>query len=386
MSRIDYSKFAGGGRIVSAAFVLILIALSNSAFGQTAEKTVTFYNSYGYLQNDLWTIPLKVWVHEQPDFARRLGARAARSQIQEHAELTELTANQIAYFDERARAFIADSESREVVRIKFNNDSDDIIYRIKNNDGRARTDRNGLVSGSIQLTAAKAAILLDAQDSSDGWLEFKAVSKDHGGTGRIRLIPPFGVSVISDVDDTVKVTDIPLGEPEVLRNTFFRVFRAAPCMADQYSALGAKTAFHYVSGGPWQLYGPLEEFLFSATSGFPRGSFHMKDVRTNPFESESYSDVWNLIASGSQQVTFEQKIRQITELMERFPDREFVLIGDSGEKDPEVFAHIRQIFTDREIRIYIRDVVEAASLTPHRLENMKVISSNPESVEDCRIG
>ncbi len=199
-----------------AAIVSLLgvLALPVPAFAQAPEKSVTFYHSYGYLENELWTIPLKVWVHEEPDFVRRLAARAARSQIRKHADLADLSAEQIRHYDKRTRAFIADSESREVVRIRFDDDVDAINYRITDNEGRARTDRNGIVSGSIQLTAAKAAFLLDAQESKDGWLMFQAVSKDHGGTGRVRLIPPTGVSVISDVDDTIKVTDIPRGEVE----------------------------------------------------------------------------------------------------------------------------------------------------------------------------
>jgi len=337
------------------------------------------------LEDQLWNIPLKAWVHEKPDLARRLAARAARSQIQKHAQLEDLSAEEIAYFDHRAYDFIADSESREVVDIKFAGDVDDVAYRLKDANGRTHTDRNGLIAGKIRLTTEKAAFLLQAQESDNGWLRYSVVSNDHGGNGRIRLIPPTGVSVISDIDDTIKVTNIPLGEVEVLRNTFFREFKYAPCMARQYSSMGRETAFHYVSGGPWQLYSPLANFLFTENIGFPPGSVHMKDVRTNPFEADSYRDIANLISNGSQQVTFEQKVRQITELLERFPKREFVLIGDSGERDPEVFSEIRSTFPGRNIRVYIRDVVNAASDAPHRLANMQVISATPENDADCRI-
>ncbi len=156
-------------------------------------------------------------------------------------------------------------------------------------------------------------------------------------------------------------------------------------MAEHFSRMDRETAFHYVSGGPWQLYSPLANFLFSENVGFPFGSVHMKDVYTNPFEGDSYRDIANLISNGSQQVTFEQKTRQITELLQRFPKREFVLIGDSGEKDPEVFSHIRKIFPDRHIRVYIRDVVNAVSNAPHRLANMQVISATSDNDAECLI-
>jgi hypothetical protein len=37
----------------------------------------------------------------------------------------------------------------------------------------------------------------------------------------------------------------------------------------------------------------------------------MKNLRTNPFEAESYKDFWTLIANGSMQATFDQKMAQI---------------------------------------------------------------------------
>jgi phosphatidate phosphatase APP1 len=128
------------------------------------------------------------------------------------------------------------------------------------------------------------------------------------------------------------------------------------------------------------MYRPLRDFLFSPESGFPEGTFHMKNVRTNPFESESYQDIWSLIAAGSQQVTFDQKMAQITTLLQHFPRRQFILIGDSGEKDPEVFAEIRRQFASRLAGIWIRDVVNAAELHPERLEGMTVI--RPDANED----
>jgi len=108
-----------------------------------------------------------------------------------------------------------------------------------------------------------------------------------------------------------------------------------------YEAFGKETSFHYVSGGPWQMYGSLYDFLFSESQGFPRGSFHMKNLRTNPFESESYKDFWALIANGTLQATFDQKIAQIRTLLTHFPDRKFILIGDNGERDPETYRMIR---------------------------------------------
>jgi len=348
------------------------------------ENRVTFYTAYGVPADDGWMIPLRIWVHDEPDLARKLLAKAVREELAERAGMGALDQVQKDRFMYRADGFIADSQSRETVSFRFDGDPDDVAYQLRNSAGETTTDRNGLIEGIITISSEAAQKLLAAQGSDDGWLTLRAVSEDHGGSGRVRLIEASGVSVISDIDDTVKVTNIPSGEAEVLKNTFFREFKAAPCMADLYQSFGSEVAFHYVSGGPWQMYAPLAEFLFGADTGFPEGSFHMKNVRTNPFESESYQDLWKLIGAGSQQATVEQKIGQISTLLQQFPAREFVLIGDSGEQDPEVFAAIRTRFPDQVAEIRIRDVVNHSVSRPDRLQDMTIIPPVNKPYADCR--
>ena len=189
--------------------------------------------------------------------------------------------------------------------------------------------------------------------------------------------------MISDIDDTIKVTEITAGEPTVLMNTFFRDFAAVSCMAEMYRGVGGDVAFHYVSGGPWQMYRPLDDFLFSDPIVFPLGSFHMKSLRTNVFEKGSYEDAWKIIANGSQQATFEQKLMQIGAIMNHFPGRDFTLIGDSGEKDPEVYKQIREDFPRQVREIVIRVVADQATAASARFGGMILIPSNENEAETC---
>ena len=364
---------------------MLLTACSKSGdeTPQLPEKQVTFYTTYGYLDGDNWTIPMRIWVHEEPDAARRLLATQARKELLERSELGPLSGEQEDRYMSRAHGFIADSESRERIQFLFDGDPQQQLFELHDAEGETGTDRNGNIEGEIMLSAARARELLDAQNSTEGWLSFRAASKDHGGSGRLRLIPGDGVSIISDIDDTIKVTNIPAGSAEVIRNTFFLEFVAAPCMPDMNEELGADTAFHYVSGGPWQLYQPLTDFLQAVHTGYPQGSYHMKNVRTNLSESESYTDLWKLMAGGSKQVTFEQKVGQIGTLLSHFPNRRFVLIGDSGEKDPEVFAAIREQYAEQVQEIRIRDVVDDVSNNPERLAGMTIITPNPAPGGNC---
>ena len=71
--------------------------------------------------------------------------------------------------------------------------------------------------------------------------------------------------------------------------------------------------------------------------------------------------------------TFEHKVPTITTLMERLPGRTFVLIGDSGEQDPEVYRTIASRFPAQVREIVIRDVVNARVRDPKRLAGMTVV-------------
>ena len=191
-----------------------------------------------------------------------------------------------------------------------------------------------------------------------------------------------GLSVISDIDDTIKDTGITKGHELVLKNTFFNAFKQVPCMAEFYAGFDDSVSFHYVTGAPWQLYAPLNEFLFDSSGGYPLGSMHMKNVRTNLTERSSFRDIWKLVGQGSKQVTFDQKVAQITQLIAHFPVRQFVLIGDSGERDPEVFKAIRDRFPSHLDRIIIRNV-DNQSLPNARFDDMQLIPSNAGQQSDC---
>ena len=109
----------------------------------------------------------------------------------------------------------------------------------------------------------------------------------------------------------------------------------------QWSAEGA--AFHYVSSSPWQLYGPLSELLCAAN--FPMGSFHLRSIR---FRDPS---VLRLFVSRKR-----NKSHVIRTIFRIFSGRRFVLVGDSGEKDPEIYGAIARKFPSQIQRILIRRV------------------------------
>jgi phosphatidate phosphatase APP1 len=258
-------------------------------------------------------------------------------------------------------------------------------------DGDPPTDNDGLIVGNITLDGDEAKNLLARQDSQNGWLSYHAVAGGVGSEGLVQLLESKegAVSVVSDIDDTIKITEIPAGTEIVLRNTFLRDFVAVPEMAQIYRALyqdPTNASFHYVSGGPWQLYKPLAEFLIRK-QGFPAASFHMRTVDKTLSTAGFLDDLKLFVEDGfslsavSREATRKHKVARITELMTNLPDRQFYLIGDSGELDPEAYDEIRSQdkFSKRVKEIRIRDVVNAALNDPKRLKD-KIVRQAPTIV------
>ena len=156
-------------------------------------------------------------------------------------------------------------------------------------------------------------------------------------------VEPEGISIISDIDDTIKDTGILGNKRELFRNVFVRDYEKIAIEGVQrwyqdLQQMGVK--FHYVSNSPWQLYPTIFEYLRS--SRLPRGSMHLKE----------YSGFLN----GLFEPASERKRMNLYGILKDFPRRKFILIGDSGEGDLEAYIDVARRFPDQILAIYIRDV------------------------------
>jgi len=104
----------------------------------------------------------------------------------------------------------------------------------------------------------------------------------------------------------------------------------------------------------------------------------MKEFRTNPISSE----FWDFIATGSSQ---ELKQNVIKDRMASYPNRRFILIGDSGEHDPEIYGWAASSFPDQVKEIYIRNVTHE-EFGNQRLNNAFGNSINKVSLIDMNNG
>jgi phosphatidate phosphatase APP1 len=159
----------------------------------------------------------------------------------------------------------------------------------------------------------------------------------------VEFLAPEGLSVISDIDDTIRISHV-RDRAALLRGTFVEPFRPVEGMADVYRAWNRGGAqFHYLSATPWQLYVPIA--TFADTHGFPKGTFHLRDFR---WRDRSF---FNVFTSPDR-----YKMRTIEPLLRQLPRRRFILAGDSGQHDPEVFGELARRYPRQVRRIFIRDV------------------------------
>lgn len=332
---------------------------------QVLEKEATFYPTYGYRAGTNWNAQLRGWVHEDRE-------KRAEGLVKVLKLVAKCNDSEVTTVRSRSADFVDDNKRSEKVVVKFDSDPDQKAYEF------TESASDGIVKLDLVLTDDQAKRLLEQQKSPNGWLTYRAVSKDHTGLGRVRLIEPDpnGLSLISDIDDTIKVTDIPAGKDTVLRNTFCLDFKsvAVPDMAAAYKELG-DIPVHYVSGGPEQMFGPLYDFLITGPSAFPEGTFHLKFFSGHP-SLESANTLMQFLGS-SLGVTYNHKLNEITELMNRFPQRKFILVGDSGEIDPEVYSEIRKRRPAQVQEIRIRDLINDNVVNNFRLMGMTVIPVNP---------
>ena len=339
----------------------VLRTLFDQLKARILEKEVTVYDSYGYRDPSdaaVWFVPMRAWVHDNRDTPFVEGAIEAWAIGHFEKDLErQLDADERAQLLACLANFIADDKSNELVRFTFAEDAARTIFHFKET-----TTDNGVVEEVIRVPDQIVRECYARQARESRWLEIDAQTGDgHGaGKGRIRFLEPEGLSVVSDIDDTIKITQVPAGRRTVLRNTFLKKFKAAEGMRERYLNFAsapdaADTSFHYVSGSPWQLYHPLTRFLFEQEQ-FPAGTVHMKNLRKNLFDRGALRDIM-AFALGGDLATLEQKVRQITNLMIHLPRRKFILVGDSGEKDPEVYRAIQRLFPQQVLQIYIRDVL-----------------------------
>jgi phosphatidate phosphatase APP1 len=165
------------------------------------------------------------------------------------------------------------------------------------------------------------------------------------------LVPPVGslFGVISDIDDTVLISDVTnllkAARLVFLHNArtrlpfkgisaFYRALQSGP----DYSIFNP---LFFVSSSSWNLYDLLVDFF--SFNGIPKAPLMLRDMGT----TKDY-----LVKSGHGL----HKKAAIKQILETYPSLPFILVGDSGQHDPEIYLETIKQYPGRIKAVYIRDV------------------------------
>jgi phosphatidate phosphatase APP1 len=196
------------------------------------------------------------------------------------------------------------------------------------------------------------------------------VDQQVSATGQVLIISPeaeFGV--ISDIDDTIVFTGVTsrlrMAYTVLLKNAHSRL--PLKGVADFYNSLqggsqgkGSNPLF-YVSSSPWNMYDFFREFF--DIHGIPAGPMFLRDWG---FERETVFTIG----------TREYKMGVIKKILDSLPGLRFILIGDSGEQDPEIYAEVAKLYPRQILAAYIRSV----SRDPKRESEIQNLADQVENL------
>lgn len=232
---------------------------------------------------------------------------------------------------------------------------------------------------SVELRLGDQAGTVEADDDGDfrftfqapegrpfpaGWTTLSASVR--GASAAVRalvLAPEAPFLVISDFDDTVAVTGV-TSTPQLLRTTLAADAvsqEAVAGMADFYQCLAAQApapGFALVSGSPIQYLGRVSRFL--ELKRFPPMALELRRLGLGTLSGYKPPVLRRLLAEVPNPV---------------------VLVGDEGEKDPEVYRALAQEFPGRVRAIYIRRVGPPSP--PERFQGMVPFGTPAEAARDA---
>ncbi|REG88884.1 App1 family protein [Winogradskyella sediminis] len=267
----------------------------------------------------------------------------------------------------------------------------DLNLKLSNNVVlKATTDHKGYFRIEAQLDDLKSLT------NEEGWLFFELSYDNQNITHPIQnqnrfpgelLIPSskaqFGVA--SDIDDTILHTGVvSLLKWRLIYNSLFK------SAISRIPLEGSVEFFHklhrgvsgdnanpifYVSHSPWNLYRYLK--LFLKQNNFPKGPILLRSV------SEALKK--------KQKGEKPQKQKEILNLLKTYPHLPFILIGDNGEHDPDIYMEIANEFPDRILAIYLRSVKHKKKMLrvrgiidQYKTTPMLLVENSQQAIEHAR--
>ncbi len=230
------------------------------------------------------------------------------------------------------------------------------------------SDSEGVIGGTINKRLTESA--------ADDTITFKLLPEEGIEPERekitihvLRFNSNHHMGIISDIDDTILISHATrIGKKlwlSISKNAYTR--RPFPGVSKFYHGLSGngKNPFFYVSSSDWNLFDMIRDFL--NYRNIPKGPLLLNDLHVN------LRNIWKS-GGGSHQ----HKLEKIEMLMELYPGMNFILIGDSGQHDPELYARVIKDYPGRVFKVYIREIKK---MKKQRMELMQAVINDPNAPE-----
>jgi phosphatidate phosphatase APP1 len=205
----------------------------------------------------------------------------------------------------------------------------------------AKADKHGFISVKLPSGLSPGILTVTLNVTSEGWTSEPATLK-------VMVFDDSpGVGVISDIDDTLinsKVTD----KLKLLKGTLLNsswTITTFPDAPETVTALAGKDTdglpkipLFYLSGSPWGLHSRISDFFDRL--GFPHGAMILRRYSQEPLDPQKF------------------KYPHLVDIYKAFPHKTWILLGDSGERDPEVYAAISEKCPEHKRAEYIHLVTK----------------------------
>lgn len=211
----------------------------------------------------------------------------------------------------------------------------ELEVRVGDRVHRVATDRGGYLDAVLEA------------DLPPGWHDVELTGADGSrASAPVHVVDPSAqLGLVSDIDDTVVVTRLP--RPLVAAwNVLVRhenAREAVPGMARLYREIlehHPEAPVVYVSTGAWNAAPAMSRFLRRA--GYPAGALLLTD--------------WGPTNTGWFRSGPEHKAAQLRRLFAELPDVRWLLVGDDGQRDPEIYARAAQAYPEHVRGIVIRQL------------------------------
>ena len=165
-----------------------------------SDEEVVFFPTCAHFDADgkTWTVPIHGIIYEPEADSRKRHAMVRALARTLHVEAgTEEAEN----LDRRLRLFLVDNERGKSLYVRI----DGKVYDV------GTSGPNGHFQGTLRFSAVEMEHLVGSQATGSSFLSFEAVTctlDDRSFTGRVQLVGPTGLSIISDIDDTIKHSQI----------------------------------------------------------------------------------------------------------------------------------------------------------------------------------